>query len=147
MAVCLSVISTVHATTGCNAVGWDDRHTDVQGCTLYYSAIEWLYSQGIARGVNDPQNPKLQLYQPDRAVNRAEFTKLVLLASGVIDPPAPCTSNPFPDVPKPHGLLRTCALQKRRGLSVVFPMERLSQASISTLRMAQKSSQKLLSSL
>src|SRR2546425_699616 len=79
-----------HATEGCNAIGYDQRHDDVHGCTLYFDAIVWLYDQGIAKGVQSPLLPTHQLYQPERSVNRAEFTKLVLLASGVSDSPPPC---------------------------------------------------------
>lgn len=117
----LVTVGTVHATTGCNAVGWDDRHSDVQGCTLYYSAIEWLYEQGIAKGVQDPQYPSKQLYQPDRPINRAEFTKLVLLASGVIDPPAPCSADPFPDVPKKAWFAPYVCAAKQKGIISGFP--------------------------
>jgi|GEM_PF-2467934 len=112
---------SAHATVGCNAVGYDQRHADVTGCTLYYPAIQWLYDQGIARGVQDKTVPGNRNYEPNRPVNRAEFTKLVLLASGVADPPPACAISPFPDVSKNEWYAPYICAAKERGIISGFP--------------------------
>lgn len=89
-------VPVVSATTGCNAVGWDERHADVHGCDLYYGAIDWMYDEGIAEGEAGPGGTRL--FHPDRPVNRAEFTKLVLLGSGHTNLPD-CRTAPLSDVP------------------------------------------------
>lgn len=114
-------VPVTHATVGCNAVGWDHQHWDVQGCTLYYPAIQWLYDQGVAEGVPDKTIPGTRLFEPDRPVNRAEFTKLVLLASGVRDPLPSCVSAPFPDVPKDAWFAPYICAAKERGIISGFP--------------------------
>ena len=116
-----SLAGVAHATEGCNAMGWDQRHDDVQGCTLYYPAIEWLYDQGIAKGVENPSMSGHQLYQPERSINRAEFTKLVLLASGASNPPPPCIIAPFPDVPKDAWFAPYICAAKNKGIISGFP--------------------------
>lgn len=120
------------ATTGCNAVGWNNVHSDVTGCNLYYPAIAWLYEQGIAEGekpavtleqINagfDHGSENVRYYYPERPINRAEFTKLVLLASGTKNPPT-CTSNPFPDVPKDAWFAPYVCAAKKRGIISGFP--------------------------
>lgn len=110
----MGVIPMVHATTGCNAVGWDERH-GVLGCGLYYPAIHWMYEEGIASG--DAATGK---FSPERTVNRAEFTKLVLLASGVKNPAA-CSTAPFPDVPKTAWFAPYICAAKDRGIISGFP--------------------------
>ena len=40
----------VLATEGCNAVGWEEPH-GMTGCRLYYPAVQWMYEQKIAKGV------------------------------------------------------------------------------------------------
>lgn len=117
----LGLTGAAHATVGCNAVGWDQRHVDVTGCTLYYPAIQWLYDQGIAKGVKDKTIPGNSNYEPDRPVNRAEFTKLVLLASGSADPPPACVASPFPDVPKSEWYAPYICAAKQRGIISGFP--------------------------
>ncbi len=107
------------ATTGCNAVGWDSRHADVQGCTLYYGAIDWMYDQGIAEG--EVLNEMTRNFYPNRPINRAEFTKLVLLGSGDRTPPVPCSTAPFPDVPKDAWYAPYICAAKDRGIVSGFP--------------------------
>lgn len=117
----LGLAGAAHATVGCNATGYDQRHADVTGCSLYYSAIQWLYDQGIAEGVQDKSVPTNRLYEPDRPINRAEFTKIVLLASGVQNPPPACVSAPFPDVPKDAWFAPYICAAKERGIISGFP--------------------------
>lgn len=114
LAIFCGVIPVVHATTGCNAVGWDERH-GVLGCGLYYPAIRWLYEEGIASG--DAATGK---FSPGRPINRAEFTKLVLLASGVKNPPD-CSEEPFPDVPKTAWFAPYVCAAKDKGIISGFP--------------------------
>jgi hypothetical protein len=103
-----------HATTGCNAIGWDEPH-GVTGCQLYYPAVSWLYKAGIASG-----NAKTGKFEPERTINRAEFTKLVLLASGTANPP-PCASAPFPDVSKIAWYAPYICAAKAKGIISGFP--------------------------
>lgn len=103
-----------HATTGCNAIGWDPKHTDVHGCDLYYPAIQWMYDEGIAEGEGG-------MFHPERPINRAEFTKLVLLGSGDHTPPPACTADPFPDVPKNAWYAPYICAAKKRGIISGFP--------------------------
>lgn len=112
------LVPLAHATAGCNAVGWDSRHTDVAGCTLFYPAIEWLYDEGVAQGVRVDEAHSA--YQPTRSVNRAEFTKLVLLASGAGEP-GPCAEAPFPDVLKDAWFAPYVCEAKKRGIVGGFP--------------------------
>lgn len=112
--LCISAVPLAFATTGCNAVGWEERH-GVLGCGLYYPAIHWLYEEGIASGDADTGK-----FFPERTINRAEFTKLVLLASGVENPPA-CTTAPFPDVPKNAWFASYICAAKDRGIISGFP--------------------------
>lgn len=112
--VFVGIIGAVHATTGCNAVGWDERH-GVLGCELYYPAVHWLYGKGIAIG--DADSGK---FFPGRTINRAEFTKLVLLASGVKNPPD-CATAPFPDVPKIAWFAPYICAAKDKGIISGFP--------------------------
>lgn len=107
------------ATTGCNAVGWDERHADVHGCDLYYPAIEWMYDEGIAEGEAGAGGQRF--FHPERAVNRAEFTKLVLLGSGDRSPPAPCATAPFPDVPKDAWYAPYVCAAKAEGIIGGYP--------------------------
>ncbi len=113
-ALSIGVIPTVYATTGCNAVGWNERH-GVVGCNLYYPAIHWLYEEGIASG-----DAATGTFFPEHTINRAEFTKLVLLASGVKNPPA-CSAAPFPDVPKTAWFASYVCAAKDKGIISGFP--------------------------
>lgn len=114
LSLSLGYAGTAHATTGCNAVGWNERH-GVTGCGLYYPAIHWMYEEGIASG--DAATGK---FFPERPINRAEFTKLVLLASGITNPP-PCASAPFPDVPKDAWFAPYICSAKGKGIISGFP--------------------------
>lgn len=111
------------ATTGCNAVGWDMKHEDVHGCDLYYPAIQWMYDEGIAEGELQEVLPtgERRLYHPERPINRAEFTKLVLLGSGDSSVPPPCREDPFPDVPKNEWYAPYICAAKERGIISGFP--------------------------
>jgi hypothetical protein len=122
LVLCIGLTGVAHATTGCNAIGWDQKHGDVQGCSLYYPAIAWMYEKGIAEGVQDPADTTgtRRLFQPSRTINRAEFTKLVLLASGVNNPP-PCPTAPFPDVPKNAWFAPYVCSAKEKGIIGGFP--------------------------
>ena len=62
----------------------------------------------------------MKAYEPTRSINRAEFTKLVLLASGIKNPAA-CTVNPFPDVPKIAWFAPYICEAKKRGIISGFP--------------------------
>lgn len=107
-------VPVVHATAGCNAIGWSEPH-GMTGCQLYYPAVQWMYGEGIASG--DATTGK---FNPERNINRAEFTKLVLLASGVKNPPA-CTTAPFPDVPKSAWFAPYICAAKEKGIISGFP--------------------------
>lgn len=109
------LLSAVYATEGCNAVGWDKPH-GVTGCELYYPAISWLYKEGVASG--DAATGK---FFPDRSVNRAEFTKMTLLASGEKEPLPPCAAAPFPDVPKTAWFAPYICAAKVKGIIGGFP--------------------------
>lgn len=111
----VALAGTAVATEGCNAVGWDEPH-GVTGCMLYYPAISWIYEEGIASG--DAGTGK---FFPERAVNRAEFTKLTLLASGVKEPLPPCATAPFPDVPKTAWFAPYVCEAKEKGIIGGFP--------------------------
>ena len=113
-------ISPAFATTGCNAIGWDGSFGDVYGCTLYYSAITWLHDEGFAEGVQATIGGK-RVYQPNREINRAEFTKLVLLVSGEKAPLPECTSAPFPDVPVNAWFAPYVCRAKEKGIISGFP--------------------------
>jgi hypothetical protein len=63
----------MHATTGCNAVGRDEPHGLI-GCDLYYPAVSWGYEEGIVSGYPDAGGKFL----PEKTINRAEFTKIVV---------------------------------------------------------------------
>ncbi len=116
-------IPSVFATTGCNAVGWDWSHDDVRGCDLYYPAIQWMYDEGIAEGELQEVLPagEKRLFHPDRPINRAEFTKLVLLGSGDHSVPSPCEEDPFPDVAKNEWYAPYICAAKKRGIISGFP--------------------------
>jgi len=116
-------VPSVLATTGCNAVGWDWMHDDVHGCDVYYPAIQWMYDEGIAEGELLEVLPagEKRLFHPDRPINRAEFTKIVLLASGDRAPPPPCTENPFPDVMKDAWYAPYICAAKKKGIISGFP--------------------------
>ena len=107
-------LGIAHATTGCNAVGWTEKHGMI-GCNLYYPAVQWMYEEGIASG--DAATGK---FHPERTINRAEFTKLVLLASGVKNPPA-CKASPFPDVPTDTWFASYVCAAKDKGIISGFP--------------------------
>lgn len=119
----LLLIPTVFATTGCNAIGWDLLHNDVHGCDLYYPAIQWMYDEGIAEGELQEvlQEGEKRLFHPERPINRAEFTKLVLLGSGDRAAPPPCTQDPFPDVPKDEWYAPYICAAKQKGIISGFP--------------------------
>ncbi len=110
----VGLAGTVYATTGCNAVGWDEPHGLI-GCDLYYPAVSWLYKEKIASGDGDSGK-----FHAERHINRAEFTKIVLLANGIADP-SPCKSDPFPDVPKDAWFARYVCAAKDRGIISGFP--------------------------
>jgi hypothetical protein len=114
---------SLFATTGCNAVGWDTRHNDVHGCDLYYPAIQWMYDEGIAEGefVQTVPAGEIRLFHPERPINRAEFTKLVLLGSGDHSQPIACTENPFPDVQKDAWYAPYVCAAKKKGIISGFP--------------------------
>jgi hypothetical protein len=113
-------ISPAFATTGCNAVGWDGSFSDVYGCSLYYSAITWLHDEGFAEGIQETIGGK-RSYQPNREINRAEFTKLVLLVSGEQAPLPECTKAPFPDVPVNAWFAPYVCRAKEKGIISGFP--------------------------
>lgn len=115
----LALAPAALATTGCNAVGWDSRHGDVNGCTLYYGAIHWMYDEGIAEG--EVVNEMNRNFYPERAINRAEFTKLVWLSSGDRTPPPSCASAPFPDVPKDAWYAPYICAAKAKGIIGGYP--------------------------
>jgi len=119
----LLLVPSVQATTGCNAIGWDWMHDDVQGCDLYYPAIQWMYDEGIAEGELQEVLPagEKRLFHPERPINRAEFTKLVLLASGDHAAPPPCEENPFPDVSKNEWYASYICAAKKKGIVSGFP--------------------------
>ncbi len=123
ISVLQSFIPAVSATTGCNAIGWDDIFNDVLGCTLYQPAITWMADEGIAEGVADPAYPQGpgRLFQPARAINRAEFTKIVLIASGEPTPLPACTKAPFPDVPVNAWFAPYVCRAKELGIISGFP--------------------------
>lgn len=54
----------------------------------YYEAVNYLQNEEVVEGYGDG------LYKPENTINRAEFTKIVLLSSGY----EPGGSNCFPDV-------------------------------------------------
>ncbi|MBM3227937.1 S-layer homology domain-containing protein [Candidatus Peribacteria bacterium] len=114
---------SVLATTGCNAVGWDWKHNDVHGCDLFYPAIQWMYDEGIAEGELQEILPagEKRLFHPERPINRAEFTKLVLLGSGDRAAPPPCEENPFPDVSKNEWYAPYICAAKKKGIISGFP--------------------------
>ncbi len=109
-----AAIATTHATVGCNAIGWDEPH-GVTGCELYYPAIHWIYGEDIASGDGDTGT-----YHPERFINRAEFTKITLLASGITAVQR-CTEAPFPDVPKDAWFAQYVCAAKERGIISGFP--------------------------
>ncbi len=117
------LVPSAFATTGCNAVGWDWKHDDLHGCDLYYPAIEWMYDEGIAEGELQEVLPagEKRLFHPERPINRAEFTKLVLLGSGNRTVPPPCEENPFPDVPKNEWYAPYICAAKEKGIVSGFP--------------------------
>lgn len=116
-------VPSAQATTGCNAVGWDWKHDDVHGCDVYFPAIQWMYDEGIAEGELQEILPagEKRLFHPHRPINRAEFTKLVLLASGDRAPPPLCTENPFPDVMKHEWYAPYICAAKKKGIISGFP--------------------------
>ena len=107
-------VPAAHATEGCNSIGWDEPH-GMTGCNLYYPAVTWMYGQGIASG-----DANTGAYHPERPVNRAEFTKLTLLASGVGDA-SPCVAAPFPDVPVDAWYAPYVCEAVKRGIIGGFP--------------------------
>lgn len=115
IALSFGLTSIAHATVGCNAVGWDEPH-GVTGCELYYPAISWIYKEGIASG-----DAGTGRFNPERSINRVEFTKIALLASGVQEPLPPCTNAPFPDVPKTAWFAPYVCAAKARGIISGFP--------------------------
>lgn len=79
------------ATTGCNAVGWEEGwFSDVRGCHSYYPAIRYVKEQGIVRGYPDGT------FKPEQPINRAEFATILMGVRG-LDGPV-CTTIPFNDV-------------------------------------------------
>jgi hypothetical protein len=78
-----------------------------------------MYNEGIAQGeVEDGR----RVFHPDRQVNRAEFTKLVLLGSGVKDADLkPCLKAPFPDVSKDAWFAPYICLAVDLGIISGFP--------------------------
>lgn len=122
LTVAACVVSAVSAVPAgavavCYPAEYESSFSDVDGCTLYAGAIYALKADGIAEGV---QTPTGRAYQPARSINRAEFTKLVLLASGT-DAPPPCASAPFPDVPKDAWYAPYICAAKDRGIISGFP--------------------------
>lgn len=114
-----AIIPLAHATTGCNAVGWDDTFLDNQGCDLYYPAIRWMEDKGIAEGYPDPEHLEGRWFRPFKTINRAEFTKLTLLAGGL--ELKECAVSPFPDVPKTAWFARYVCAAKDAGIISGFP--------------------------
>lgn len=66
---------------------------DVPTSHTNYEAITWVRDQGIVNGYAD------STYRPDQKINRAEFTKIIMLASIFKNQSATCDDNLFPDVP------------------------------------------------
>jgi hypothetical protein len=112
-------VPLARATAGCNAVGWDDALNDNQGCGLYYPAIRWMEDEGMVEGYADPLNPGQRRFLPFNPVNRAEFTKMALLAAGL--QPKPCATSPFPDVPKTAWFAPYVCAAKDAGIIGGFP--------------------------
>lgn len=109
-------------------MGWDGPFGDVYGCTLYYSAINWLHDEGFAEGVkagpvsgNVSYTDGKRVYLPNRDINRAEFTKLVLLVAGEKAPLPACKTKPFPDVEVHAWYAPYICRAKEKGIISGFP--------------------------
>lgn len=67
---------------------------DVPSVHSNYDAITYVYDEGIVEGYPD------HTFKPDKTINRAEFTKIIVesqFTSAVINS---CTESSFPDVPE-----------------------------------------------
>ncbi len=83
--------------------------TDVPQDHPAYAAIEHLKSIGVLQGYPDPKalgaplrggDPSGRTFQPDRTVNRAEATKIIVAPRATADALATFTTSPFMDVPE-----------------------------------------------
>ena len=121
VATVFAAASTALATTGCNAIG-GYTFFDVRGCTLYYGAVDWMHAEVVVEGeaAQTLQGTGRNFY-PDRPINRAEFTKLVLLSSSFKGDVASCDTDPFPDVPKETWFAPYVCAAKAKGIIDGYP--------------------------
>jgi len=116
---CLQELPKALATGGCNGYG---SFYDNWGCSIHYTAVEWLHSKGFAEG-EDPKSSRgnMRAFYGSRPINRAEFTKLVLLVAGYKNQLPACTEDPFPDVLKDEWFAPYICAAKIRNIVSGFP--------------------------
>jgi hypothetical protein len=104
-------VAPAFATTGCNAYGWDGFE-DVRGCMSSYPAITYLADQDIVQGYADGT------FGPERSINRAEFTKILMGVKSTAEERATClqSSSLFPDVAKSAWYAPYVCVSKERGI-------------------------------
>ncbi len=76
--------------------GEDGYFSDVPPCHEYFIYVQTLRNGGIIEGLRSPSGDLLNVFDPDASVSRAELSKFLLNALGIL--PSPTALNPFSDV-------------------------------------------------
>jgi len=88
---------------------------DVSSGHLNSDAVEYVRSQGIVGGYEDGT------YKPDKTINRAEFTKIVVESKYSREEIDACLSSQFPDVPQGQWFTKYVCMAKGKGIIQGYP--------------------------
>ncbi len=91
--------------------GFSDVNTSHDNKT----AIEYVQSNGIVSGYGDGS------YRPDNAINRAEFTKIVIASQFSESEINSCTSSSLSDVPEGQWFTPFICLAQQKGIIAGYP--------------------------
>lgn len=116
----LSLLQPSRVEADCPALGYGhqncealQRFSDTQSHD-YTNGIRFVQEKAIVKGYDDGS------YKPENPINRAEFTKILIIAKYGADPSEP-TEDCFPDVPKDQWFAKYVCKAKAEGILKGYP--------------------------